>query len=151
MKYKDENDNWVDITLPSLDSMPVGTEVDFDGDVDDIPVGWEETTNPESYSTIEVKTNKVWIDGKPIYRRVWTGNTPTSSTVIDTIANFDKAINIYGTYKDNYSNFTPIQVYGSTGCIPQVNADGRVYLTPKTDGDKNKPYLLIIEYTKTTD
>lgn len=30
----------------------------------------------EVYSTNEQKTNKIWIDGKPIYRRVFIGETP---------------------------------------------------------------------------
>lgn len=35
----------------------------------------EETINqPDIYSTTETKTNKVWIDGKPIYRKVITGD-----------------------------------------------------------------------------
>ena len=32
----------------------------------------------DTYSTSEVKTNKVWIDGKPIYRRVYKCTTATS-------------------------------------------------------------------------
>ena len=31
------------------------------------------TDEKDIYSTSEVKTNNVWIDGRPIYRRVWTG------------------------------------------------------------------------------
>lgn len=40
MKYKDSLGNWVDINIRALDSLPVGTELDYDGT--DIPVGWEE-------------------------------------------------------------------------------------------------------------
>ena len=40
MKYKD-NGQWKEIYVKALDSMPVGTEVDFDGQTSDIPVGWE--------------------------------------------------------------------------------------------------------------
>ena len=49
MKYKDNQGNWQTIALPSLDSMPVGTEVDFDGTAVNIPTGWEETTSPIMY------------------------------------------------------------------------------------------------------
>lgn len=42
----------------------------------------DESGTPEYYSTEEVKTNKVWIDGKPIYRvvrHVWdVGNVPAT-------------------------------------------------------------------------
>lgn len=36
--------------------------------------------NLDYYSTTETKTNKVWIDGKPIYRRVYKCSTATSLT-----------------------------------------------------------------------
>ena len=36
----------------------------------------DESANVDLYSTSEVKTNKVWIDGKPIYRRVVEINNP---------------------------------------------------------------------------
>lgn len=46
----------------------------------------------ETYSTSEVKTNKVWIDGKPIYRKVKkyskAANT-SSSTIQHGITNLD--------------------------------------------------------------
>lgn len=44
---------------------------------------------PDYYSTSEVKTNKVWIDGKPIYRRVLVVNQTISSdtTIPSTIPN----------------------------------------------------------------
>ena len=33
-----------------------------------------DTAYKDIYSTTETKTNKVWIDGRPIYRKVITGN-----------------------------------------------------------------------------
>ncbi len=39
----------------------------------------DEFAAPDLYSTSEVKTNKVWIDGKPIYRKVLTCTTNTVS------------------------------------------------------------------------
>ena len=44
MKYK-LNGNWVDLSIKALDSMPVGSVVDFDGSVADIPTGWEQVDN----------------------------------------------------------------------------------------------------------
>ena len=46
MKAKNPNTgNFENIYIKALDSMPVGTEVDFDGNSSDIPVGWEEVLN----------------------------------------------------------------------------------------------------------
>lgn len=39
----------------------------------------DEFAAPDLYSESEVKTNKVWIDGKPIYRKVLTCTTTTTS------------------------------------------------------------------------
>jgi len=44
MKYK-YNGQWVDINIKALDSMPVGTIVDYDGQSSDIPTGWEVVNN----------------------------------------------------------------------------------------------------------
>lgn len=43
MKYKDSQGNFQDIYIKVGDNIPVGGEMDFDGD--DIPVGWEEVNN----------------------------------------------------------------------------------------------------------
>lgn len=51
------------------------------------------------YSTDEVKTNKVWIDEKPIYRRTINYTTvQTEETMIFPIPNFDKKVNLYGSF-----------------------------------------------------
>lgn len=64
MKYKD-NGQWKEIYVKALDSMPVGTEVDFDGQASDIPVGWEQVDDTPIYSTTETVCG-TWIDRKTI-------------------------------------------------------------------------------------
>lgn len=44
MKYK-YNGQWVDLSIKALDSMPVGTIVEFDGQISDIPNGWQQDTS----------------------------------------------------------------------------------------------------------
>lgn len=39
------------------------------------------------YSTSEVKTNKVWTDGKPIYRKVFNATTPSTSNSDESLLN----------------------------------------------------------------
>lgn len=50
------------------DTLPMGTILDYDGTV--VPSGFEEVTDFNVYTTDEIKTNKIWIDGRPIYRKV---------------------------------------------------------------------------------
>jgi len=61
------------------DTLPIGTIVEYDGDT--VPSGYEEIEDFDKYSTNEVKTNKIWIDGKPIYRKVviFTENIPAKT------------------------------------------------------------------------
>lgn len=42
MKYKDSQGNFKEIYVKALDSMPVGSEIDFNGTSADIPAGWEQ-------------------------------------------------------------------------------------------------------------
>lgn len=57
------------------------------------------------YSTDEVKTNKIWIDGKPIYRKVitfTTGNSAGDINIAHNINNAEMFTNVYAfTYRDN--------------------------------------------------
>lgn len=103
----------------------------------------------DTYSTTETKTNKVWIDGKPIYRIVKTGR-----------ADFDN------------NNWTRIQVFNDN--IPKtiisyiitneplllrlehINITNNIGFSTATNSGNgssktNVPYILILEYTKTTD
>ena len=55
------------------------------------------------YSAEEVKTNKVWIDGKPIYSKVITINNPGTGdkNFSHNITNLGKVIEIYGNVMRN--------------------------------------------------
>lgn len=107
----------------------------------------------DSYSTNEVKTNKKWINGKPIYRKVFTGTTPsTNYTKFVDIPNLEKLVQGWGT----------VNISGNDTTIPFVNlinnkyfyfyasSDG-IYTHFSADTYGNKPFVFIAEYTKTTD
>lgn len=147
MKYND-NGEYKDIYIKTFDTLPVGTEVDYDGET--VPDGWSEI---QDYSTSEIDTGKVWIDGRPIYRIVFTGTiTSVSNLKVGTISNFREAINIYGiTSMNNYST-SIIQYWDSSiKCITQINnANGDVYINAGSSS-ANQLYKVIVEYTKTTD
>ena len=108
------------------------------------------------YSTTEVKTNKVWIDGKPIYRQVLEINNPNTTwqiinlglTNIDMIWKKDATIYVpsVSTYLDEF--------YKSSTDYLQVllanNGANDIRLLVNSTNATNKLYL-IVEYTKTTD
>ena len=118
----------------------------------------EYVNRDNTYSTSEIKTNKVWIDGKPIYRIVL-DTTDTNSTSnwkqynystlgipsgIDT-AWFPEAYSIIvqenNPYVESfYSQGTRIQTSPATAKI-NILGNGTAY----------SRYIIIMEYTKTTD
>ena len=112
-------------------------------------------TTKEVYSTDEVKTNKVWIDGKPIYRKVTTQTITTPKGC--PIDNFDTSlvdsiISIYGSIKQPSGNITPISFYNKTedGAYVYMSKEiNRFILFARELGIGD--VILIVEYTKTTD
>lgn len=65
--YRDPvSGNLIAKTVKVEDTLPVGTEVDYDGST--IPEGWVEVDDPNEYSTTETVVGK-WIDGRDIYKK----------------------------------------------------------------------------------
>lgn len=120
----------------------------------------------EVYSTDEIKTNKVWIDGKPIYRKVIKVTSIDSSSnnydVAISISNLNEIVNIGGAIKitgtNTYKPVTVIYTDGSNAIKSHysfsVYAITKSYISLsygswwKTIFDKA---YIILEYTKTTD
>ena len=110
----------------------------------------------EVYSTDEVKTNKVWIDGKPIYRKVVTQTitTPGSENII---SGFDTSlintmISFYGSIKQASGTQTPISYYDNEedgAFIYMSKIHNRFVFNAKKLGIGD--VILVVEYTKTTD
>lgn len=160
MNYND-NGNIKQITVKAGDTLPVGTIVEFDGTT--IPAGYEQVEEEKDiYSSEEVKTNKVWIDGKPIYRRVLyfsaTGtHTETFRLYSEVIQNLSMIVNMYGIYSDaglssiNSVINAPAVSGVSYGCTSNIDiGNKRVFLDfGGSSSDVNA--RLIVEYTKTTD
>ena len=132
--------------------------------IDDTKIGTQSTwssekineENKEVYSTDEVKTNKVWIDGKPIYRKVATQTitTPEGFCPIDDFDTslIDSVISIYGSIKQPSGNITPISFYNKAndGAYVYMSKEAKLFLLFAREigvGD----VILIVEYTKTTD
>lgn len=108
-QYIKDNGEWKKIGGVEKYPAEFGTRAEFEAKKDDLPVGTVFTTTDEFeegekdiYSTEEVKTNKVWVDGKPIYRRVVSfpsmDITPNDWNTINSlsIAGIDEIINARG-------------------------------------------------------
>lgn len=109
---------------------------------------------PDIYSTNEVKTNKVWIDNKPIYRKIVTGTLPaTNFSTFITIDNLDTPIseNILITTADNSKLRLPfVNLINNVYCDYYISGNNYyVHFSVNTYG--NRPFIAILEYTKTTD
>jgi len=73
MKYRDENGVFQDLFFKASDTLPVGTEVEFEGQT--APTGWEfvDSQNPPSTSTIRKVEDTVGVVGNVV-------NTGSGST-----------------------------------------------------------------------
>ena len=107
------------------------------------------------YSTSETKTNKVWIDGKPIYRKVVDfGALPnaTNKLVNHDIANLDRAVSIYGQAQSSSGNLHPLPYASPTASQSIELYAGTIGVVIVTGSDRsNLTGYVVIEYTKTTD
>lgn len=133
------------------DTLPIGSEIDYTGS--SVPAGWEEVAD---YSINEINTGKKWIDGKPIYRKCYSGNTGNDNISIDSgITNLNQIISLDGMindadyglsmkcggYLDGNNNYSFLYYVWNTNKINCYMASAWMRGT----------YTFIIEYTKTTD
>ena len=134
------------------ETLPVGTEMDFAGE--EIPLGWEEVPNESSYYSYETNTGKKWIDGKEIYRQVFTITTSNQANlwIPHNISNMDK-------YWVNSEASFVITSTGSESLPPNwyfaPDDWGRTWINStdirfKTGASLGERYLyVVVEYTKT--
>ena len=115
------------------------------------------------YSTTETKTNKVWIDGKPIYRKVVDcGALPSSASLKSTphgISNVDMYTNVYGEiWRIAGGHFacpmgSPTWSNMPTGAITFMTqlsvGSSSIQIAVNSNASEYKG-IVILEYTKTT-
>ena len=163
-----EVDHWIIKAFPlsspegALDSLPIGTIVEYDGE--EVPDGFEELEEVLDYSTTEQKIG-TWINGKTLYRKVI--NVPISSitgagTMISHgVSNLECAVSHYCAWYDTQAETwrnMPSSYFGSLDWSSQVlvRTDGNLYFEIGPSAltrlqTKGKDLFVIIEYTKTTD
>lgn len=114
-----------------------------------------ETITKEAYSTTEIKTNKVWSNGKPIYRRIFSPislNANVEANVLTfsdySIAEITKLSDSYFLMQNGEKWFAPTTLYDSTIYMTLWTDAGHVKARTKT---LSSTLTLILEYTKTTD
>ena len=120
------------------------------------PVTSNAVSQSLSYSTTEQKTGGVWIDGKPIYRKVVDfGNLPnaTEKLVAHNISNIDKYTHIYGVALNSSNENTyplPFGYPSSNNSIGLIANLTNVRINTVVNLSPLYAYV-VLEYTKTTD
>lgn len=112
--------------------------------------------NNDTYSTDEIKTNKRWIDGKPIYRKVVnTGILPNTNSIAipHNISNIDNILSTKGwAYRSTDRIFLnlPSATYDKTA-ISCYSSKTNIIIVTYNDRSTFKVSYVTVEYTKTTD
>ena len=129
------------------DALPINSIFEYDGDT--VPDGYELVLD---YSTTE-QIIGTWIDGKPIYRRTFVGNTGTSAqTVITSAYNNDtiRVVNAYGSIRTS-SGGTNIGSYVNGNYYSGLFIHSNELQLYFGSSLKSGTYMITIEFTKTTD
>ena len=120
------------------------------------------TTEMPSYSTNETLTEKRWIDGKPIYRKVFTYNVGATAPADDiTITTGLLGVDLAWIESFKLLNTTSTYTSSNTYFVSDTN-ENRIFCTKdgssisiglgdNSSGYINNTYYITLEYTKTTD
>ena len=106
-------------------------------------------TPPAYSSTDEVNTGRKWIDGKNIYCKSFSGNTPSESELLLDVGIVETLIKIHFVYSGTSGHYFGSE-YDFRTSYYDIN-DGKFHLIASTISSiQNTPYVLILEYTKPT-
>lgn len=144
-----------DLTLADLGIQPA---ISFPGDGSKYLDGNGSFSTPTTgvdYSTSEVNTGQKWIDGKDVYRKVFsTSSAGSSGFTIGTISNLAEVISQIGVFErsNNWYSLdgrTESPSYNNYYCKSNISSSGDV--TIAYDGYSNSEFqriTVIVEYTK---
>ena len=108
------------------------------------------------YSTTEQQIG-YWIDGKPLYRKVFNITNPasTNTNYVDISSiNIDTAIHLYGYYKTNAGTFgIPFHDSNDNFSVMFISGDNNLYIRGRFGNNYTSitEVKVVLEYTKTTD
>lgn len=115
-----------------------------------------EMVDGETYSTNETKTNKIWINGKPMYRKVFVG-TSTGTVNISSLNMEEGFIDMAHSYI-YWSRYTPVQLtttsasnVGNYMAGAYINGTHTSLVLEAGSNIIVTKYIITLEYTKTTD
>ena len=107
-----------------------------------------------TYST-EEKVIGTWIDGKPLYRKVFEytlGSTTSSWRTIGTIPNIDFPVRMYGMFYHGNDKYPFPRSYNNEEITLYCDTSSKLFREQHNYSYANNlPSYVIIEYTKTTD
>ena len=147
----------------------VNINADKVGDLDDLDTtnknsiveAINELKDGEIYSTSEIKTNKVWINNKPIYRMVVEEivNSNTNAEYLLSslgITNQDMIRINLGDSTAHYGDtiggaYSSISYYVSSTDRAHTFIDASLKLRIQNQNSNQRTYYVVLEYTKTTD
>lgn len=106
------------------------------------------------YSTEELDTGKKWIDGKPVYRKVFNITTPSGIKTwgkVAEITNCDTLIFLHTKVTNAYnSSVFMASSFRNDEILSEFRlGDNGLYMYCGTSDVANKSGVLIVEYTKT--
>ena len=138
-------------TQAEWDALSQSEKNKYDGKIVNITDD-AEGSNIDYYSTSEVKTNKVWINGKPIYRKIFSFDNWVDDTRIDVSnLNIDEIVTLHAVWCRNNIWFEA--PYGTPTFYSDLfynTTNGLIIFEGNLThaGAKNRT---IVEYTKSTD
>ena len=117
-------------------------------DMNEIKTVVNDVVDTTTYDTSEIAIG-TWIDGRTIYRQVFTGTLQNTDVTLGTISNFKEATRIDGVvYVSDIQQYFPISTQGAF--TAQVREGGAVKVRTSAVGWIDRPVTLIVEYTKTS-
>ena len=135
------------------DTIPVGSEFDYDGT--EVPDGFEEVTDTKIYSTDEQRVG-TWIDGKPLYRKSFIVKGITAVSYTHNLADLNMDMCLFdfshSVFKQGVYSL-PFGIYGSNTDYNRVffQDNNAIVFQFSSVYTMSKDLYFTIEYTKTTD
>lgn len=153
--YRTQEDGNYNLTEDVITEVVVLTSSQDSSDNNNQETGDIVSDNKDVYSAEEFKTNKIWINNKPIYRKVVDiGNLPNNAenTINHNITNLEEVISIRGTAKKSSGTVLPLPNLALNQTNNIAIYANQTFIAVQSVSDRsNFSGFVIIEYTKTID